>query len=359
LTYPALAGVGKRFSDGGATSSTCLDGLAVSVWGACGFLGSHLVSRLIDTGATVTVIVRSRGAYPYPPWASKVRWLEMNGSEDGRLALMEAAKSSSVVYNLAGQSGAVASNRDPLHNLDSTCAVQLNFLEACAQSGSQPHVIFTSSRLVYGHSKRMPVSETQPLGPLSMYAAHKLCVEHYHQIFQRRGAISYTICRLSNAFGDNRGSLPASNFNVLNNFIRQAVSGSTITLFGDGGQLRDYIYVNDVVDAFLLCVTSRAARNETFNIGAGKGITIRDATTTIQQIAGAPPISFASWPQEYEWVETGSFVADIRKAQLKLGFAPRYSFRSGVAAVVSAYRCSQTYELPLWAPDPQPVMQIS
>lgn len=355
---PAIRREWKRINVGEIMSPICLDGVTVSVWGACGFLGSHLVSRLIETGATVNVIVRSRRAYRDPQWASKVRWLELDESDDRHLALMEAAKSSSVIYNLAGQSGVIACNRDPLRSLDSTCAVQLNFLEACARSGSRPHVIFTSSRLVYGHPKRLPVSETQPLAPLSMYAVHKLCVEHYHRIFQRRGAISYTICRISNAFGDDRYSVRTSNFNVLNDFIRQAVSGSSITLFGDGRQLRDYIYVSDLVDALLLCVANRTAWNETFNIGAGKGITMRDAAIAIQQMAGAPAITFAYWPQEYEWVEAGEFVADIRKARIKLGFAPQYSFRSGLAAVLSAYRCNQTNQRPLQTPEPPPIAQL-
>lgn len=314
------------------------------VWGGLGFLGRHLVSRLVNDGVAVSILSRSRSLYPTPSWASKVRWFELHEGEDSQSTLLSAVSSASVIYDFAGSSGAVASNRDPLGSLELNCRKHLEFLRACEMAANQPHVVFASSWLVYGATNAVAVSESHPLAPQSMYAAHKICIENYLQIFARRNKITYTICRISNPYGPD-SSRPGTAYKILNSFIQHALADLPITLFGDGGQLRDFIYISDLVDALVLCGYSLPARNDLFNIGSGVSHAIRDAVHMIRDLVGAPAVNFELWPEEYKTVESGDYVADISAARTKLGFTPAYDLRSGLEETIQQYReHGSTYE---------------
>ena len=299
------------------------------VWGACGFIGRSLVPALLQAGHEVSVLTRARSKYSLPKWSDSVRWIEADGTSSANKYL-EAIRDADVVYNLAGVSGAVVSNQRPLESLDGNCRVQLEFLEACRIAGNLPHVVFASSRLVYGAVNRLPVDELSPAAPSSMYAAHKLCVEQYHQIYHSvHGAITYTVCRISNPFGLSSCGT-GKGYGVINSMIQRAMEGGTLSLFGDGSQVRDYLFIDDLVRALLLCGTNVAARNQLFNIGSGVGVSMLQAAETICEMVGRGDIRFQGWPAEYSKVETGDFVADIRKFSTATGFSPRYSLVAGL-----------------------------
>jgi len=170
------------------------------VWGARGFIGRHLVAALIGEDVDVSVLARAGVQAPAPAWGGRVTWHEYVPGHDNRHAFQKASESASVIFNLAGSSGAVSSNRHPEDSLDVNCRAQLQFLEACGRHGHVPHVVFASSRLVYAPAGRAPVSEDAAVAPASFYAAHKLCVEHYHRILAQTGRLTFTICRLSMRF---------------------------------------------------------------------------------------------------------------------------------------------------------------
>lgn len=313
----------------------------ILVWGACGFIGQSLVSSLVAAGANVGVLTRKRTSYPPPPWENQVRWFELDGVNDGEV-IRRSLEDAKVIYNLAGSSGAVASNRKPLESLDANCRIQLQFLEACAEARTHPHVVFASSRLVYGAPTCLPVDESCPTAPVSMYAAHKLAVEHYHRIFATvRDAITYTICRISNPFGIEIGAGRKS-YGVINSMIENALEGRPITLFGDGRQIRDYLYIDDLIEALRLCGTHASAQNQVFNVGVGKGVSMVEAASLIQEIAGRGVIRFEPWPEEYLSVESGDFVADIKKIERLLRFSPRYDLVAGLRIGISRQMASSS-----------------
>ena len=191
----------------------------------------------------------------------------------------------------------------------------MEFLNACSTVHHRLHVVFASTRLVYGKPRSLPVGESHPVSPDSMYAAHKLCIEHYHQIYALQGAITYTICRISNPYGrDERG--PGKNCSVLNQMIQTALSHKPLTIFGNGKQLRDYIHIHDLVRALLLCGEHQAAVNEVFNIGSGEDVSMVDAALQMGSIADAPVV-FLPGQNLNKLVETGDFVNSIEKAVLK------------------------------------------
>ncbi len=313
------------------------------VWGPFGFIGRHLTAALLDRGSPVSILSRPVRRYEDPGWDGRVRRFELDERTDRAALLQEAVSSAAVIYDLAGSSGAVASNRAPLESLESNCAAHLEFLEACKSAGHCPHVVYASSRLVYGDTGRRPVSEDHPLSPRSIYAVHRICVENYLQLYARLGHITAAVCRISNTYGFGRGR-QATEYGILNAFIRQALAGRPITVFGEGRQLRDYIYVADVVEALIRCGESAAARNEIFNIGLGAGASLRDAAGLIRELTGAPPVEFVPWPGDWQAVEGGDYVADTAKAHRLLGLHCRYDLAAGLAETIDLYRRMETLD---------------
>lgn len=302
----------------------------VLVWGARGMIGRALVAELIRHGARVRVLTRSLDGPP-PPWQHDVDWVALDGP-DHTPVFMRALADVAVVFNLAGTSGAVGSNRDPVGSLESNCRAQLAFLDACDRSASTPHVVFTSSRLVYAPAGREPVTEAHLVAPRSMYGAHKLCVEHYHRIFAERGTMTFTVCRISNTY-DVDGSPPQQGYGFISTLIQRGLAGRSITLFGGGLQLRDYLHVDDLAGMLRLCAVRPAAVNEVLNIGCGQSLSILEAATLIQQAFGGCAVECQPWPREYEAVESGDFVMDTTRARAILGYDTPASFADGLERI--------------------------
>jgi UDP-glucose 4-epimerase len=200
-------------------------------------------------------------------------------------------------------------------------------------AGTRPHVVFASSRLVYGPVSELPVSEEATVAPRSAYAAHKLCVEHYHQIAALREKITFSICRISNPYGffDQRA---AKAYGFINNLIQRGCRKEPLTIYGDGEQIRDYIHISDLLEALRLCGSESGARNQIFNIGCGQGISVAAAAEEVRNLTGAPVLR-VPWPAEELFVESGDYVAGIQKARTLLGFDPRMSFRDGLRKLLS------------------------
>ena len=319
------------------------------VWGATGFIGRHVLAALARRGWSMRALTR-RGSAHAGAWANGVDWIDYDPHAPVD-AFERAVAGAAVVFNLAGSSGAVASNRQPLESLDSNCRLQLQLLDACMRSGECPHIVFASSRLVYATAGRDPVTEEHPLAPRSVYAAHKLCIEHYHAIYAHRGAITYTACRISNPYGLD-AEVGGKGYGFINALIQLALAGQPLAVFGRGLQLRDYIYIDDLVRALLLCAEQPGARNDTFNIGLGHSLSIGEAAARIQDSFGGGPIEYHPWPLEYEQVESGDFVLNGTKARALLGFAPAYTFACGLDDIRE--RLAPTLSAPMRALVPPP-----
>jgi nucleoside-diphosphate-sugar epimerase len=321
---------------------------SVLVWGPFGFIGRHLTDELVLRGMRVTAVSRPGHADRNPVWHADVHHVELEHEECSTARLRDIIAECDVIYDLAGASGAVVSNREPVANLNGNCRIQLWLLEACAAAGNRPHVVFSSSRLVYGDTGHQPVSEDHPVRPQSVYAAHKLCIEHYLQIYARLGSITYTICRISNVYGSDVGHT-GQGYRVVNAFIRAGLAGQTITLFGDGKQLRDFIYIKDLVEALIRAGGMQTARNQLFNIGSGTSSSMYEAASLIRTLTGAPPLRLAPWPRDYELVESGDYVADISKARTLLALHPAYDLKAGLNESIALLRQSECIPRPIAA----------
>jgi UDP-glucose 4-epimerase len=316
--YPEL----KRF----------FSGRPVLVDGADGFLGRSCVRILDGLGAGISTLSR-RGISPGN---------QVNRRFEGELTDPDFARAAvegqSVVLDCIGRSGAVASNRDPGSNLRDECLPHLNLFEACAESGSLPTVVFLSSRLVYGRPVYLPVDESHPLQVESFYAAHKLNVENYLKVYAHTHGLPFVVLRLSNPYGPYR---PAAgrDYGIINRFINDALKGRTIRVYGDGSQLRDYIYIEDAVIAMLSTAMVDACHGEIFNLGGPEALSIRDAVDRIRELCPEPnEVKFVPWPAEALQVETGDYWTDFEKLRGLVDLPKQTGFGEGVRRTFNQLR---------------------
>ena len=313
-------------------------GKRVLVTGGLGFIGLNTSARLLELGAEVTVLDNFVPPQITPAF-DKIR-------ADLRLAVADirdaekverVVRDQEVIFNLAGKSGAADSNKTPLNDLDVNCRGHLTILEACRTFNPGVTIVFPSSRLVYGKPLYLPVDEKHPLAPESIYAAHKLAVENYHLIYGRLHGIKSTVLRISNPYGPFQAG-EGRTYGIANSFIQAAVFGKAITLFGDGSQHRDYLYIDDLVGALLLSASREASRGRIYNIGDGQGASLMELARLAVQSAGSGNIVTVPWPEEYRAIETGDYLSDISRASSELGWRPTTDIAEGIRRTVFSYQ---------------------
>ena len=312
----------------------------VLVTGGLGFLGLNLTSALLAAGARVRILNRS--LHPLAlSWLGTIADGHQVDLCQGDIAdgdgMREWLAGVDVVLNLAGESGAVKSLQEARSDMQVNVAGHLTLLDAVRAAGTLPRIVFVSSRLVYGVTGSTPAAEDSPPRPTSLYGLHKLTVEHYHRIYREQYGIPSTILRLTNPYGPFQ--LPQRrHYGVVNRFIMTAIQGGTITLFGGGAQLRDYIYADDVADALLRACIGERAVGETLNVGSGVSVGVGEVARRIVAAAGAGRIEAAPWPEGEQKVETGDFLCDVSRIQAILGWRARTDLDDGLRRTVQSYR---------------------
>jgi UDP-glucose 4-epimerase len=314
----------------------------VLVAGGLGFIGRHLTARLRDAGAQVTVATRSLDDYHEPAAALASQGVKVVEADlRDRDAMCRAVRRQDVVFNVAGRSGATLSMEDPWTDLDVNCRGTLVLLEALRTDNPRAKLVFVSSRLTYGHGGAEPASEERTPDPLCVHAVHKLAAEHYLRLYGRVYGVAAAIARLTNPYGPGQ---PAGRtaYGVVNRLIHLAVAGDTLTVYGDGHQRRDYLYIDDAVEALLRIGEDEASNGRTYNVGSGIGTPLIDMARAIVAIAGGGRIEHAPWPLLAGQIETGDFVASIERIRRELGWEPRTALAEGLQRTVADYRSQFT-----------------
>ena len=308
------------------------------VTGGLGFIGRNLVARLLEEGAKVTVVekagVDARELTKIPSYSEGSLQFFQTDILDQK-AVESYLQGQEIVFNLAGHSGPLGSLEEPFTDLEINCQLALNLLEATRKISPRARVIFPSTRLVYGRPKQLPVDEHHPTDPITIYGVHKLAAEGYHRIYYQSYNLETVILRISNPFGPHK---PASHhlYNIFNWFIDRAMQGEVLNIFEKGNQQRDYVYIEDLVEAFLLAATRKEAVGEIFNIG-GKPIRFVDMAKKIVEIVGMGSIKHVSWPDDYRTVETGDYVSKINKAREVFGWSPKIPLEEGIRRTIEAF----------------------
>jgi nucleoside-diphosphate-sugar epimerase len=214
-------------------------------------------------------------------------------------------------------------------------------LEAVRKANPGAKIVYPGSRLEYGRVSALPVDEDCPMNPVSIDGVHKLAAEKYHVLYHRVYGLRTTVLRITNPYG--AGQPPERvDYGIVNRFIQLALAGKALPLYGDGRQLRDYVFVGDVVEAMLLAGASEAADGKVFNVGSGQGTPMVEMAALIVRKTGNGRIDFVPWPPLALAVETGDFVADIRHISRGLGWKLRVGLEEGIDLTIAAVRWGST-----------------
>jgi UDP-glucose 4-epimerase len=318
---------------------------SVLITGGLGFIGSNIARALVSKGARVALVdalIPGLGGNRFNVADIENR-LEVAIEDIRDLETMERlVAEADVVFNLAAQVDHIASMDDPIRDLDISGRGALTVLEACRRAGRRIRVVFPGSRLQFGRPQSIPVAESHPMDPMNIYAVHRLLGECYHVVYGRDMGLSTCVLRLSNPFGP-RQQMRHSKYGILNWFIRLAIEGKEITVYGDGSQQRDYFFIDDAVDAFLRAGSMEAAEGQIFNVGAGVPIKVADAAETIVKVVKSGSVARIPWPPDRSRQETGGYVTDTSKVRGALGWSPKVSFEEGVRRTAEYYRANREH----------------
>ena len=301
------------------------------VTGGAGFIGSHLADRLVNDGHRVTVVDNeSTGRRSNVPRGA--RYLK---SDVTCLDELEAvfAEGLDVVLHVVGQVSLIRSYADPAFDLLTNVLGTINVLRFCLKH-RVPRLLYASSMTVYGHAASLPTPEDTPCCPVSYYGITKYAGERYVHTTAERVDLDFefrvTSFRMYNVYGP-RQALDNPYQGVLGIFLGNLLRGEPLTIFGDGEQSRDFVYIDDVVDAWVAAIDCRNTDGQAFNLGSGRRISINDLA---DHVLAAFECTRLTHPVEYRPRRPGEqrhVEADIARARFALSWAPRTSFAEGLA----------------------------
>lgn len=289
----------------------------ILITGADGFIGTNLTKRLKNLGYTVDTYNLGDG----------------NNITDSENIKKFIRRKYNFIYHLAGISGATQDSKMLKACLDINSMATFKIIEFILKYSPNTKLILSGSRLEYGKPKYLPVDEKHPTSPNSMYGLTKLIASQI-SVASINAGLKVTIFRTSNVYGPHLKSR-FKGYNVINYFVDLALKNQQITIFGDGKQKRDYIFIDDLVDAFVLGLESKTSGN-IYNLGYGTGIEFRKMIEIIVKTVGKGSLKYVAWPADYKIVETGDYVTDINKIRTELGFIPKTNFEDGIQKTVLA-----------------------
>ena len=289
----------------------------VLVTGSSGFIGENLKARLIKEGAQVTTFDKRNG----------------DDVQDEKKVAGTLKNNFDIIYHLAGLSGSAISNKNAIESFKINTLATIKMLALVCKISPKTKIILSSSRLEYGTPKKLPVGENHPTEPNSIYGLSKLLATQYALVLAKTQKLNVTILRTSNTYGPHEKE-KFHGYNLINHFIDLAKSDKEIVIFGHGDQLRDYIYIDDLIDAFILA-NQKISSGKIYNLGYGKGVSLMEMATLIVEKTGKGNIVSRPWPQEYKNVETGSYISDIRAVNKDLNFVPRTTFVQGIIKTIN------------------------
>ena len=311
----------------------------VLITGGLGFIGSNLARALVALGARVAIVDSLVPEYGgnrrnLAGIASRVRVHIADVRDWPRLPAL--VRGQDFLFNLAGQTSHMDSMSDPQTDLDINCRAQLAILEACRQHNPRIRIVFASTRQIYGKPDYLPVDERHPLRPVDVNGINKIAGESFHLLYSRVHGIRATALRLTNTIGP-RMRVKDARQTFVGVWIRRLVEGKPFEVWG-GEQLRDFTYVDDAVEAFLLAAAREAAIGEVFNLGGPPRVTLRELAEMLVRLNGSGVFDVREFPAERKKIDIGDYYADDRSIRKKLGWRPRTDLRTALRRTLEYYQ---------------------
>ncbi len=312
----------------------------ILITGGLGFIGTNLAIRLVEAGALVTVVDSLIPEYGGNLWniepiKDKVK-VNISDVRDEH-SMKYLVQDHDYLFNLAGQTSHLDSMTDPYADLEINARAQLYILEACRRHNPGIKIVFASTRQLYGKPEHLPVDERHPLRPIDVNGINKMAGEWYHLVYNNVYGIRASVLRLTNTYGP-RMRVKDARQTFLGIWIRRLVEGKTILVYGDGKQVRDFNYIDDVVQALLLAAASEDANGEVFNLGADDPISLKDTADLLIAINGGGRYDLTPFPEDRKVIDIGDYYGDYRKIRSRLGWKPSVPLAEGLQKTIAYYR---------------------
>ncbi|MFC1559877.1 NAD-dependent epimerase/dehydratase family protein [Candidatus Margulisiibacteriota bacterium] len=310
----------------------------ILITGGLGFIGSTLAHRLVDQGAKVTIVdalISDYGGnmFNIDDIKDKVSVNIADVRDEAKMS--EFIKGKDTIFNLAGTLSHIDSMKDPYTDLDINCRAQLSILESCRKNNRNVKVIFAGTRGQYGKAEYLPVDEKHPQQPTDVNGINNMAGEWYHILYNNIYGIRATSLRMTNTYGP-RHQMKHHKQGVINWFIRHIIDGQEIKIYGDGKQIRDLNYVDDVVEALMLAAANDISNGEVFNLG-GTPISLTDFVELAIKTAGKGSYKLIPYPPESKPIEVGDYKADHTKITKTLGWKPKVPLEEGIKKTLDYY----------------------
>jgi dTDP-glucose 4,6-dehydratase/UDP-glucose 4-epimerase len=314
-------------------------GRRVLITGGCGFIGSALARRLVGLGAQVTLmdsLIPTYGGNLANIADVRDRvWLNISDVRD-RHAMATLIQEQHFLFNLAGQTSHIDSMTDPFTDLDINAEAQLSILEAVRKLNPAIRIVFASTRQLYGKPEYLPVDERHPVVPVDVNGIHKFAGESYHLLYNRVYGIPATCLRLTNTYGPGMRVKDARQ-TFLGVWLKLILSGQPIQVFGDGAQLRDFNYVEDVVDAFLRAAVRDAAIGAVLNLGSAEVISLKALAEKLVGLHGSGRWDVVPFPGDRKAIDIGDYYGDWQRAKELLAWTPAVGLDEGLRRTLAYY----------------------
>ncbi|MDA2928782.1 NAD-dependent epimerase/dehydratase family protein [Acidobacteria bacterium AH-259-O06] len=325
------------------TGSPSLALQKILVTGGTGYLAANLINRLKNTDCHIVRLGRPETVFT--PMSGVARIEDVRGDIRQRATWERSLDGVTTIFHFAAQTSAYVADENPQADLEVNVLPMLQLLEICRENDWHPSILFSGTVTETGIPESLPVDETHPDQPVTIYDLHKLMAENYLKYYSQQGIVCGAILRLANVYGPGpRSSSPDRG--MLNQIVRRALGGEALTIYGRGEHVRDYIYVEDVVQAFLQAVQNIERLNgRHFVIGTGQGHTIAESVKLVAERVAKKtgrlvPVKHIDSPVSQSPIEARDFVADSSRFSQATGWRGGVSLIDGIDRTID-YRLTE------------------
>lgn len=311
----------------------------VLITGGLGFVGSSLALRLLPLGARVTILdnlTPNQGGNEFNIETIKDEITINYADIRDQLAVEQLVKNQDYVFHLARQTDHILSLTDPYPDIDVNVRGTAILLEALKKFNRSAKLIYVGTRGQYGSQVTLPVNEDAPTNPRGIYEITNLTAEKMVSVYHQVHGVASIMLRLTNVYGP-RSQMKHDHYGVVNWFIRLAMEGKTIPIYGDGALKRDFLYISDAIDAILAVSEHPGCYGEIINIGNNKAETFLELVKLLIKVAKNGSWEFTPFTADRSAQEPGHFLSDITKIQKLTGWKPTIDLENGLAETISFY----------------------